>query len=70
MNDATRQNVDDAYIARHARATELLGTLQRIVEDMPAPGGETRINWGDVGSLGYLCEELEYLREHLEPTEE
>jgi len=69
MNDAKRQKVQDAYIAKHTQATELLGTLQRIVEDMPAPDGETRINWGDVGSLGYLCEQLGYLKEHFEPTE-
>jgi hypothetical protein len=70
MNDAKRQKVEDAYTAKHAEAIELLGSLQRIVEDMPAPGGETQINWGDVGSLGHLCEQLGYLKEHFEPTED
>lgn len=70
MNDTKRQNVEDAYVANHIHATELLETLQRIVQDMPAPDGDARINWGDVGSLGYLCEQLEYLKEHFEPTED
>jgi hypothetical protein len=70
MNNAKRQKAEDAYIAKHAEALELLATLNRIVEDMPAPGSEERINWGDVGSLGYLCEQLGYLKEHFEPTED
>lgn len=70
MNDAKCQKAEDAYTAKHAEAIELLGSLLRIVEDMPAPGGDTRTNWGDVGSLAYLCEQLGYLKEHFEATED
>ena len=50
-----------AYTAQHAAGLASLHALQAIIEDMPAPDGETRINWGHVGSLAEINEQLGHL---------
>lgn len=64
MNDAQRQRIEDAYAAAHIRATTLLEDLRGILGDMPAPEGDAQINWGHVGSLNYLSEQLAELKAH------
>ena len=65
MNDAKRQKAEDAYVAAHIEALTLLEDLHQTVEDMPAPGDEEHpINWGHVGSLNHLCEQLRELKRH------
>lgn len=54
MNDAKRQRIEDAYIAAHANSVTLLRELQQMVENLPAPNGETPIHWGHVGDLGHV----------------
>ena len=65
MNDAKRQRLEDAYVAAHIAALTLLEDLHEIVEDMPAPGiDEHPIDWGHVGSLNHLREQLAELKRH------
>ena len=56
MDRTTR--VEAAYVAQHAAALTSLQALQAIIQDMPAPDGETRINWCHVGSLNEINEQL------------
>jgi hypothetical protein len=56
--DRTTTRVEAAYVAQHAAALATLQALQTIIEDMPAPDAETRINWGHVGSLTEINEQL------------
>jgi hypothetical protein len=58
MNVRTTARIETAYAAQHAAALASLQALQTIIEDMPAPDGETRINWGHVGSLTEINEQL------------
>ena len=63
MKNDKRQQLEDAYAAAHVRALTLLEDLHEIVEDMPAPGiDELPIDWGHVGSLNHLCEQLAELK--------
>ena len=54
----TTARVEAAYSAHHAAALASLQALQAVIEDMPAPDTETRINWGHVGSLIEINEQL------------
>ena len=63
MNNEKRQQLEDAYVAAHVRALTLLEDMHETVEDMPAPGVDERpIDWGHVGSLNHLCEQLAELK--------
>ena len=65
MDNAKRQQLEDAYVAAHIRALTLLENLHQTVEDMPPPGvAEHPIDWGHVGSLNHLCEQLTELKRH------
>ncbi|QDV85488.1 hypothetical protein [Planctomycetes bacterium TBK1r] len=65
MNDPKRQRLEDAYVAAHIAALTLLEDLHQIVEDLPAPGNDEHpIDWGHVGSLNHLCEQLAELKRH------
>jgi hypothetical protein len=58
-----RENIEDAYAAAHIRALTLLENLHERVEDLPAPGNNDHpIDWGHVGSLNHLCEQLAELK--------
>ncbi|WP_413431766.1 hypothetical protein [Crateriforma spongiae] len=60
-----RQKIEDAYAVAQIRALTLLEDLRETVEDMPAPGNEEfPIDWGHVGSLNHLCEQLAELKKH------
>ena len=56
--DRTTTRVEAAYVAQHAAALASLQALQAIIEDMPAPDGDRRINWCHVGSLTEINEQL------------
>jgi hypothetical protein len=56
--DRTTTRVEAAYVAQHAAALASLQALQAIIEDMPAPDGDKRINWCHVGSLTEINEQL------------
>ena len=59
--DRTTNRVEAAYTAQHAAVWMSLQALQSIIEDMPAPDAETRINWGHVGTLTEINEQLGHL---------
>lgn len=50
-----------AYINQHAAALYTLNELESIIENMPKPGGETRIDWGHVGTMSEISEQLGHL---------
>ena len=51
-------DIETAY----ASALEQLAALTAIVEDLPAPDGDTHLDWGHVGSLNDLCRRLAEIR--------
>lgn len=65
-----RDRIEDAYAAAHIRALTLLEDLHETVENMPAPGNDEHpIDWGHVGSLNHLCDQLAELKKHFAPTD-
>ena len=70
MNKAERPSIEDAYILAHARAAVLINEVKDIIQDMPAPETDQRYNWGHVGSLGYICEQLENIKQSFRATED
>lgn len=70
MNKAERPSIEDAYILAHARAAVLINEVKDIIQDMPAPETDQRFNWGHVGSLGYICEQLENIKHSFRATED
>ncbi|TWU62272.1 hypothetical protein [Crateriforma conspicua] len=61
-----RDRIEDAYAAAHIRALTLLEDLHQTIEDMPAPGSDEHpLDWGHVGSLNHVCEQLADLKKHL-----
>ena len=64
-----RDKIEDAYSAAHIRALTLLENLHQRIEDLPAPGNnEQPIDWGHVGSLNHLCQQLAELENHFKPA--
>jgi hypothetical protein len=51
---------EQAYSLRHSEAMALLEQLQESIENMPAPDGDTPINWGHVGSIRHVSAKLKY----------
>ena len=70
MNKAERPSIEDAYILAHARAAVLINEIKDIIQDMPAPETDQRFNWGHVGSLGYICAQLENIKQSFRATED
>ena len=60
-NTMANHRAEATYTAQHAAALASLQALQAAIEDMPAPDGEARINWGHVGSLVEINEQLGHL---------
>ena len=58
MHNETNENAEDAYVRERNHALELLDRVRDLVEDLPAPGCDTRIDWGHVGDLGHINELL------------
>ena len=50
---------ETAYAEQHAAAAALLQQLSSALFDMPAPEGDTRINWAHVGSMAEIRSQLE-----------
>jgi hypothetical protein len=56
--DNEKQTAEDAYIADHAQAYELLDQIRELLSNMPAPESETPIHWGHVGNISQVNEQL------------
>lgn len=57
--------VEEAYASQHAEVMALVNELQQKLMEMPAPDGDTRINWGHVGTVAEVRNKLEILFEFL-----
>ncbi|WP_413431553.1 hypothetical protein [Crateriforma spongiae] len=64
------QTLEDAYAAAHADALRLAEAVRQMIEDQPAPGGDTQIGWDHVGTLRHYAARLEELLEHDEPEDD
>ena len=53
-----RLEAEAAYENAHLIARDLLNRIEEQLGDQPAPGGETKIDWGHVGSIGHVNELL------------
>lgn len=53
-----RLQAEAAYENAHLVARDLLARIEEQLQDEPAPGGETKIDWGHVGSIGHVNELL------------
>ena len=64
-----RDKIEDAYAAAHIRALTLLENLHQRIEDLPTPDNDEHpIDWGHVGSLNHLCQQLAELENHFKPA--
>ena len=52
------QSTENAYLAHHTEAVALVAQLQEALFDLPAPDGETLINWAHVGTVVELKRQL------------
>ncbi len=50
---------ETAYAEQHAAAAVALQQLQDALFNMPAPGGDTPINWGHAGSAAEITRQLQ-----------
>lgn len=57
--------VEESYASHHASTLALLKQIQSKVEDLPAPDGDTPINWGHVGSMYEVEYKLSLILEFL-----
>ncbi|QDV62481.1 hypothetical protein [Crateriforma conspicua] len=64
-----KQNLEEAYVAAHARALQAAEAVRQMIEDLPAPDSETRIGWDHVGTLRHYAARLEELLESNEPED-
>lgn len=67
MTQAQRDRIEEAYTAAHAEALTLIEKLRGFIEDLPAPDTDNApIDWGHVGSLRHICEQVRDLNAHFE----
>lgn len=69
----THQQTPDpgvAYENAHMVAHELVARISELIGDLPAPGSDHAINWGQVGDLREINGRLRELVEFMSGTEE
>ncbi len=49
------------YIAAHLRAIQAMDDLEGAIHDMPAPDGDTEINYAHVGDMARVADMLEQI---------
>lgn len=54
-----KRPVQDAYLASYERAMKALKAVENMIHDQPAPDGEVEINYGNVGDMNHIAEQLE-----------
>jgi len=55
MTAPKNQTAEDAYIAAHHTACELVEQIGDLLFDMPAPGDDEHpIHWGHVGDINHV----------------
>ncbi|HEY1067809.1 MAG TPA: hypothetical protein VGE52_16925 [Pirellulales bacterium] len=61
-----KRTAEDAYVAAHLTATELLAKIQTQLQDLPAPQTTDQpIHWGHVGDVNHINELLQQVAEFL-----
>jgi hypothetical protein len=45
---------EQAYVKAYARVMQSIRDLENKIHDMPAPEGETKIDWGHVGDMNRI----------------
>ena len=53
------QTVQDQYVTWHNLCLERLEQLQQAMFDLPAPDSDVEIDWGHVGSVTEIANQLE-----------
>ncbi len=64
------QTLENAYVAAHADALRFVEAVRQMIEDQPAPGGDTRIGWDHVGTLRHYAARLSEMLEPNEPEDD
>ena len=59
MKTSAKETAESAYIAAYDRAMQALKDIESMIHDNPAPGGDIRITWGNVGDMARIAHELE-----------
>jgi hypothetical protein len=58
MSKQTKETAEQAYTRAYNTAMANLKKIEEMIHDMPAPGGETKINWGNHGDMAKIAAEL------------
>ena len=68
--ERTRQRLEaqPAYESAHLVAQDLVSRIRELLYDLPAPGGETLINWGHVDDVNHVNHLLSEVVAKLEGT--
>jgi hypothetical protein len=54
-SSADQKNAENAYVDVHAIACDLVGRINDLLQNLPAPGNESiPIHWGHVGNLNHV----------------
>ena len=55
---ATKVTAATAYVEAYAKAMRALKDVENFIHDQPAPDGEIKIDWGNVGDMNRIVEML------------
>jgi hypothetical protein len=61
MKNTTKQTAEAAYLEAYRAGMQALQDLENKIHAMPAPEGETEINWGHVGDMRHIAAKLREL---------
>lgn len=65
-NKPAKPTAEDAYIAGHIMASDLMDQLNKFLQDLPSPETEgVPIHWGHVGTVGHINDQLHELMKSL-----
>jgi hypothetical protein len=53
-----QQRIQAAYLAAYQDAMARLKNIERKIHDMPAPDSEIALDWGRVGDMSRIVEQL------------
>ena len=63
-----RLEAEPAYENAHLVARDLLTRIEELLTDLPAPGGDVKINWPLVGTMAEVNQRLASIVAMLEGT--
>jgi hypothetical protein len=69
-NNHAKRTAEQAYLASHQRAQDLVKQIGALLFDLPAAGDDEHpLNWGHVGSMNEVTTRLEAVAAYLNGTE-